>query len=244
MRVPNGVAPSVAALALGYVFGALPSADIASSLASTNTTDLRHSGSANPGALNAGMTLGKKWGAVVLVADVAKGVGASAVGRALVGANGANIAATAAVAGHCYPPGRTGGKGVSTSIGQVIGTFPIFLPLDMAVAAVTVALPKWTQRTWAATASASIAWVSTAVLTYRKAWSTGLDAPAPRSLPIAAAISSAIIAKRFLDTPLVDGKPSPPKGVPDKHIDKKSEDDDRSVHRFEQPAERERGELG
>ena len=204
------LARTAASVGLGFVVGALPSADIASRFAATDNDaviDLRATGSANPGAMNAGKELGKKWGAAVLAADVAKGAAAAVIGRFLAGPLGANLASTAAVAGHCYPPGRTGGKGVSTSIGQVIGTFPYYLPLDIAVGLATAALPKWTQRTWAATATASTVWVATSTLAVRRSWPTGIDRVASPSLPISAALTSVIIAKRFLDTPLTDGKP-------------------------------------
>ncbi|MCQ3808260.1 MAG: glycerol-3-phosphate acyltransferase [Acidimicrobiaceae bacterium] len=84
---------------------------------------------------------GGSWGAAVSVADIAKGVAAARLGRALAGSAGTNLASTAAVGGHCFPLGRTGGKGVATSIGQVIDTFPFYLPLDVAVALATSALP-------------------------------------------------------------------------------------------------------
>ena len=135
----------------GYLLGMIPSAEIAARLA--GRPDLRASGTGNPGALNAGHVLGKSWGAAVSVADIAKGVAAARLGGALAGPAGANLASTAAVGGHCFPLGRTGGKGVATSIGQVIGTFPVYLPLDAAVAFATSGLPP-KQRTRSATTAA------------------------------------------------------------------------------------------
>lgn len=214
------VAKLVAAVVGGYAFGTIPSADLANQWSSDGKTNLRETGSTNPGALNASKTLGKKWGAGVMAADVAKGVAAASVGRRFAGPMGANLASSAAVAGHCYPLGRTGGKGVSTSIGQVVGTFPVYLPLDIAVGVATAALPKWTQRTWAATAVASTTWVGCSLAAYRRRTPTGVDGPATAWLPVGSAISSVIIAKRFLDTPLVDGKPVDDDRVP--------EDDDRN----------------
>jgi len=193
----------------GYVLGTFPSADLAARFADTDT-DVRKVGSNNPGALNVATSLSKWLGVAVLGADVVKGVLAGRVGRSLAGGTGANLASAAAVAGHCYPAfpaGRTGGKGVSTSVGQVIATFPRYLPLDFAVGAATALLPKWTQRTWAATAAASATWVTASTVAYARGWRTGTDAQAPLALPLASAVSSAIIAKRFLDTPLEDGKP-------------------------------------
>jgi len=196
-------------VAAGYALGSIPSADIANRFSrAADDSDLRTVGSHNPGALNAARSLGKGWGAAVFVTDVAKGVAAAAVARRISGSNAANLACTAAVVAHCHPAsGRTGGKGVATSIGQVLGTFPRYLPLDAAVAAGAAALPRWTQRTWAGTAVASMVWVASATAAWSRGWSTGIDERAPIGLPVAAAISSAVIARRFLQTPLVDGQP-------------------------------------
>uniref|UniRef100_UPI0037503960 glycerol-3-phosphate acyltransferase n=1 Tax=Ilumatobacter sp. TaxID=1967498 RepID=UPI0037503960 len=56
----------IAALA-GYLLGTMPSADIATRLASSPVADLRTAGSGNPGALNTATVLGARWGAAVLV---------------------------------------------------------------------------------------------------------------------------------------------------------------------------------
>ncbi len=202
---------TVSGVAIGYLLGMLPIADLAARLVDRDT-DLREVGSTNPGAMNVATSLNKAVGVGVFAADVGKGALAGHIGRLLAGPVGANLASAAAVTGHCYPvlpKGRTGGKGVSTSIGQVIATFPRYLPADIAVGIATAALPKWTQRTWAATATASATWVTASTLAYIRGWRTGTDAVAPLALPIASALSSAVIAKRFLDTPLIDGKPKP-----------------------------------
>ncbi len=178
----------------GYLLGMIPSADIAARLA--KRPDLRTSGTGNPGALNAGHVLGKSWGAAVSVADIAKGVAAARLGRALAGPAGANLASTAAVGGHCFPVGRTGGKGVATSIGQVIGTFPVYLPLDAAVALATSALPL-KRRTRTATTVASTTWVLTAAHWWWHGYRNPGGVTPTVSLPLAAAASSAIIALRF-----------------------------------------------
>lgn len=193
----------------GYALGNLSAADLAARFAGEGETDLRSSGSQNPGAMNAGKELGSRWGAAVLAVDVGKAWAAATIGRSLAGPVGANVAGCAAVVGHCHPVGeRTGGKGVAASIGQVIGTFPRYLPVDMAVALGTVVIPKWTQRTWVATAVASTAWVSSATIAWRRGWPTGVDAVASGALPLAAVVSSAVIGRRFLDEPLVEGKPA------------------------------------
>ncbi len=184
----------MAAASSGYLLGMIPSADIAARIA--RRSDLRLSGTGNPGAMNAGHVLGKSWGAGVSVADIAKGVAAARLGRALAGDAGANLASTAAVGGHCFPLGRTGGKGVATSIGQVIGTFPVYLPLDAAVALATSVLPL-KQRTRTATTVASVTWVLTAAHWWWHGWRNPGGVTPTVSLPLAAASSSAIIALRF-----------------------------------------------
>ena len=184
----------VATVSSGYLLGMIPSADIAARVA--RRSDLRMSGTGNPGAMNAGHVLGKSWGAAVSVADIAKGVAAARLGRALAGDAGANLASTAAVGGHCFPLGRTGGKGVATSIGQVIGTFPVYLPLDAAVALATSVLPL-KQRTRTATTVASVTWVLAAAHWWWYGWRNPGGVTPTVSLPLAAAASSAIIALRF-----------------------------------------------
>ena len=184
----------MAAGGVGYLLGMISSADIAARV--KGRSDLRMTGTGNPGGMNAGHVLGKSWGAAVTLADIGKGVAAARLGRALAGDAGANLASTAAVAGHCFPLGRTGGKGVATSIGQVIGTFPAYLPLDAAMAFATSAMPV-KQRTRTATTVASITWVLTAVLWWRRGWRNPGGVAPTVALPFAAAASSAIIALRF-----------------------------------------------
>jgi glycerol-3-phosphate acyltransferase PlsY len=143
----------------------------------------------------------------VSAADVGKGVAAASVGRLLAGPDGANLAAAAAVVGHCHPVGRSGGKGVATSVGQVLGTFPRYLPVDIGVAALTATAPGVKQRSFVATAVASTTWVVGSVVAWRRGWPTGTDDPAPGSLPLAAAASSAVIARRFAVGGGGDGSP-------------------------------------
>ncbi len=194
IRTRGTVVRLIAAASSGYLLGMIPSADIAARIA--RRSDLRDAGTGNPGAMNAGHVLGKSWGAAVSSADIAKGYAAARLGRTLAGPAGANLASTAAVTGHCFPPGRTGGKGVATSVGQVLGTFPVYLPLDAAIALATAALPL-KQPTRTATTVASVTWVLSAA----HWWWHGLRNPGgvtpTISLPVAAAASSAIIALRF-----------------------------------------------
>ena len=131
------------------------------SSASGGAVDLRSSGSGNPGTANAANVLGAKAGAAVLVGDIGKGAAASAFGAAVAGPVGAHVSGSAAVIGHCYPVwnGFRGGKGVATSIGQCLATFPAYFPIDAAVGVATAAMPWWRQRAFAATAVSSACWV-------------------------------------------------------------------------------------
>jgi glycerol-3-phosphate acyltransferase PlsY len=184
----------LAAGAAGLALGNFPSADLAARAAHG---DIRSSGTGNPGALNARNMLGKKWGVAVLAGDVGKGALAARVGGRLAGPTGANIASTAAVAGHCFPIGRSGGKGVATSIGQVAGTFPVYLPIDVGVAYGTTKLPFLRQRTRVATGVASLTWIAATVFWWRRRLANPGGVVPTAALPLAAVASSGLIAMRF-----------------------------------------------
>jgi acyl phosphate:glycerol-3-phosphate acyltransferase len=188
-----------ATVAAAYLLGTLPSADVAARLATHGAVDLRAEGSGNPGGTNVAKLVGKKWGTAVMLADIAKGALACTVGRRLAGPLGANVAGPAAVVGHCYPvwSGGRGGKGVATSVGQVLATFPAYFPLDFAVAAATVANPKLKHRTFTANTVASVTWVLSSVLWWRRRWPNLWGPPPTVALPLAAAVSSAVIFDRF-----------------------------------------------
>ena len=190
-----------AALGLGYLLGTFPTASIVARQASGGEIDLRSAGSGNPGSANALNVLGTRAGAAVLVGDVGKGALACVVGAAAAGPMGAHLAGTAAVGGHCYPVwnGFDGGKGVATSVGQCLVTFPAYFPIDAAVAVVTASSQRWKQRAFAATAMSCACWVLGGVGWSRRGW-PNLWGPRPSAaLPIACAVSSAMIVKRFVD---------------------------------------------
>ncbi|MGH9226359.1 MAG: glycerol-3-phosphate acyltransferase, partial [Acidimicrobiales bacterium] len=182
--------------AAGYLLGSVPLADLATRLATGSKTDLRLIGSGNPGAANAMSVVGKCWGIGILVGDIGKGALASVVGRGLAGGNGAHVGGTAAVIGHCLPVWSrfNGGKGAATSCGQCLATFPAYFPIDLAVA---VAVAKWRRRALPATATASAVWVGAGLLWWRRGWPNGWGPRPTAALPIAAAVSSAVIFSRF-----------------------------------------------
>lgn len=190
------------AAAIGYLLGTFPTADLVARRVTRGAIDLRASGSGNPGTANAINVLGKRAGAQVLVGDVAKGAAACAVGAAVAGPVGAHVAGTSSVVGHCYPVwnGFRGGKGVATSVGQCLATFPAYFPIDAAVAVITVANPRWKQRAYAATLASSVCWVIGGVVWWARGM-RNLWGPKPSlALPIASAVSSAVIIRRFIES--------------------------------------------
>ena len=107
--------------------------------------DVRAAGSGNIGATNVARTIGARLGVLTLIVDVAKGalpmvlaraVGASAVGLALVG--------ICTVAGHIFSifARFRGGKGVATSAGVFLVLAPFALAGAVAVFAVAMALSR------------------------------------------------------------------------------------------------------
>lgn len=202
----------VGAAVLGYLLGTLPSADIAARLAGAEAA-LRSSGSKNPGAANAITLLGPRWGYAVLAADIAKGAAASGIGRRAAGDLGAHVGGTAAVLGHCWPAtnGFRGGKGVAASAGQCLVTFPAYFPIDLAVAGLTSASTRWRHRALAAIAVASLCWVASGVLWWRRGLPNAWGPKPTAALPTAAAVSSALIMHRFALARRADPRP-PPRG--------------------------------
>lgn len=107
--------------------------------------DLASSGSGNPGATNAGRVLGRKWGVVVGVLDVLKGLVPTFVAGHLFGAHAAYAVGIAAVLGHIWSPflrGR-GGKGVATTLGAILGVHPWVALIVVVVFGVAVLVTRW-----------------------------------------------------------------------------------------------------
>jgi glycerol-3-phosphate acyltransferase PlsY len=189
----------VLAAGSGYLLGTVPAADIASRVATGGAVDLRRTGSRNPGGLNAIRVLGHTAGRAVIVADVAKGFAGCACGRAAAGDLGAHIGGVAAVIGHCYPvwSGFRGGKGVATSYGQCLYTFPAFAPLDMALAIGVARVRRLRHPALVSTTVSSTAWLVASVVWWRRRLPNSWG-PAPTAwLPLANAATVLVIASRF-----------------------------------------------
>ncbi len=201
---------------LGYLVGSFPTADLVSKYVTRRSggagVDLRAAGSGNPGALNAARLLGRNWGLIALTGEI-KGAAACVVGRALVGDNGAYLAGTTSVVGHCFPPWSRfrGGKGVATSFGTSLVCFPAYAPMDLAVATAAFFLSKGRASLAAGpdaqpaarigTLAASGLFITAATYWWRKR-KGNLWGPRPTlGLPLYALATSGVIAYRFLTAP-------------------------------------------
>ncbi|MBD3785240.1 MAG: glycerol-3-phosphate acyltransferase, partial [Micrococcales bacterium] len=89
--------------------------------------DLRGAGSGNPGATNAGRVLGRKWGVLVLVLDVAKAYLPTLLALWRFGLWAALVAGLAVVLGHVFSPFLRGhgGKGVACALGAILAVAPL-----------------------------------------------------------------------------------------------------------------------
>ena len=134
------LAVALAALC-GYLVGAVSPAAL---LARSRAVDLRGLGSGNPGATNVGRVLGVRWGVVVALLDVTKGLVPS-VAFGLWTEEAGLVAGAAAVVGHVSSPflrGR-GGKGVAAAFGAILGVAPLWALALLVVFAVVAAASRW-----------------------------------------------------------------------------------------------------
>ncbi len=123
----------LAAAALGYLLGSIPSAALVARLRGRAIFEV---GSGNMGAMNTARNLGFALGALVLIMDVAKGAATSVAGLALARASGlagdaallpALTAGVGAMLGHAFSAfvGLRGGKGLATAFGLSLPLYPL-----------------------------------------------------------------------------------------------------------------------
>ena len=118
----------VAVVIGSYLIGSIPSGLVIGKL---KGIDVRQYGSGNIGTTNVLRTLGAKYGAIVLIADVFKGVVAVLLARYIIETpTGEMAAGFAAVAGHDWSLFLKfkGGRGVATSLG---GLLPMAMPAPL-----------------------------------------------------------------------------------------------------------------
>ncbi len=115
---------SVAAIA-AYLIGAIPTGVILGRLFSQQ--DVRHTGSTHTGGRNVMRVMGVRAGILAVIVDAGKGIVAVAVSQWLgAGDVGLVLAATLAVAGHCWPVYTRfhGGMGLATGCGILFWLAP------------------------------------------------------------------------------------------------------------------------
>jgi glycerol-3-phosphate acyltransferase PlsY len=145
----GAVAGLLAAIALGYLLGAIPFGVVVARVAGGE--DPRGVGSQRTGATNVVRTLGMGWGVVVGLLDVGKGLVAAAAGAAIGGGVGlapewvAAGSCVAAVTGHIRSVfiGFRGGRGVATAAGGFLVLVPVALLFVIPIIAVVVAATRY-----------------------------------------------------------------------------------------------------
>ena len=123
MDFPSGPV-AWALVVLAYFLGTLPSAHL---VAGRSGVDPTQEGSGNPGATNVYRTAGRRAGVAVFMADIGKGILATAIGLAVDGRALGLACWAAATLGHVAPATRRfrGGKGVATGGGGALVLFPV-----------------------------------------------------------------------------------------------------------------------
>ena len=118
------VAQLVVVGAAAFLLGSVNPATIVARLLGR---DLRHEGSGNPGATNAGRVLGRRWGVLVLVLDLLKAYLPTVLVLSSMGRLAALVTGLAVVLGHVFSPflGGRGGKGVACAAGAVLAVAPL-----------------------------------------------------------------------------------------------------------------------
>lgn len=134
-----------------YLLGSIPFSWMIARL--YGIPDIRKIGSGNPGATNVWRSAGTTAGLLAFAGDIAKGIAAILLGRALVSRLGSGelsadtilvLSALAAVLGHVYTIflGFRGGKGVAVGLGVMITLLPIPTLIALAAFAVTAGLTR------------------------------------------------------------------------------------------------------
>ncbi len=129
---------------IGYLLGSISTGMIVSKL--SGGPDLHEVGSKSTGATNALRTMGKKRGAIVFFGDVFKAQFACLFGWLLTGHFfGVLLAGLMAVIGHNWPVffGFKGGKGVSSTVGVMLCTFPVAAAVCDVLTIALIALTRY-----------------------------------------------------------------------------------------------------
>ena len=141
----------ILSIVLGYMIGSLPTAYLLGRLNGINIFEI---GSGNMGTTNTIRAMGVKWGATVWIVDIAKGMLAIMIARALLAPHlgWANlIGGVTAIIGHnwsffaiLFTGKLLGGKGAATWLGAFIMIVPVYVIAGIAIVfAAIVALTRY-----------------------------------------------------------------------------------------------------
>jgi glycerol-3-phosphate acyltransferase PlsY len=132
----------LACMIAGYLLGNIQTAIIVSKRYFHD--DVRNHGSGNAGSTNMVRVYGYGPGAITFAGDFMKAALGIAAGQLLCGTVGGYIAGLCVVIGHCWPvfDGFRGGKGVASSAGIAILTFPLGAGIAIALGALLLAVNK------------------------------------------------------------------------------------------------------
>lgn len=138
-----------AVVVVSYLIGNINAALI---ISKAKHTDVRKMGSGNPGTMNIIRNFGKKWGALTLILDAAKGALPCLIGWFVLGERfsfyggrmGIYIGAISVIVGHIFPVFLRfrGGKGIASSIGVCLVINPIATLISFAVGVAFILLTK------------------------------------------------------------------------------------------------------
>ncbi|NOZ19477.1 MAG: glycerol-3-phosphate 1-O-acyltransferase PlsY [Planctomycetes bacterium] len=148
----SGLVISIVGVVVSYLLGAIPFGFIIAKV--FRGVDVRAHGSGNIGATNVGRVLGRKWGLLALVLDIAKGFGPAALAAFALGefsiggacpSTAVTLCGAAAICGHIWPIYLRfkGGKGVATSCGVLLYLEPVGTLAAVAVWVVAVLIWRY-----------------------------------------------------------------------------------------------------
>lgn len=182
-------APGIFAVLVGYLVGGIPVGLYVAR--ARGIPDIRKLGSGNIGATNVLRVLGTKAGLAVWVIDCLKGAGPILLARLALGVEGWWLGGVgvAAALGHCYSPYLrfSGGRGVSTGLGMLMGLFwPVGL-MGLAVFVLVVARTRYISVGSMTAAASSPLWVLV--------WGPYLG-PYTAAYAVAAAVGALVIIMR------------------------------------------------
>lgn len=141
---PEGTTAAILVCLVSYILGAIPFGFLAARM---RGVDITKQGSGNTGATNVLRTLGAAYAVPVLLLDIGKGAAAAYLGLRFLGLGsmGALAAGLCAIAGHNWSVFLRfhGGKGVATSAGVALVTFPYLALTGVAVFVLVVAATRY-----------------------------------------------------------------------------------------------------